>query len=90
MCGSYEMSSKDGKIQSLVIRSLTIKDTGVYTCKIGDRHTEATLTVNESKQTPSLLLLLIKDKPIPANNNSSSSNNINDNVYSAVIMAQSF
>jgi len=51
------MSSKDGKIQTLVIRGLTMKDTGVYTCKIGDRHTEANLTVNESKSTLSLLLL---------------------------------
>jgi len=48
MCRSYEVSSKDGKIQSLQIRSLTMKDAGVYTCKIGDRHTDARVTVNES------------------------------------------
>jgi len=46
---SYELSSKDGKIQSLTIRNLTLKDGGIYTCQIGDRHTEATLTVNESR-----------------------------------------
>jgi len=51
MCRSFEMSSKEGKIQMLLIKNLTIKDAGIYTCKIGDRHTEAQLTVNESKPT---------------------------------------
>jgi len=46
---SYEMGSKDGKTQSLVIRSLTLSDAGVYTCKIGDRHTDAALVVRQSK-----------------------------------------
>jgi len=42
-------------MQTLVIRSLTLKDGGVYTCKIGDRHTDAALSVSESKPTPRLL-----------------------------------
>ena len=56
MFRSYEISSKDGKIQSLLIQSLTLQDAGVYTCKIGDRHTDARLTVNECKPTLSLPL----------------------------------
>jgi len=50
------MTSKDGKVQSLAIRNLRMTDAGIYTCKIGDRRTQARLTVNESKPTLSLLV----------------------------------
>lgn len=43
--------NKDGRVQILHIKSLSLSDSGVYMCKIGERQTSARLEVDECKTT---------------------------------------